>query len=76
MKKLIVQRKVEIWIEEAYSVEEINQDIIDKALDYELDSYSCEPLWETQVDLNDIDVYDGDYNVLYSTWAEKEMNDE
>ena len=67
MKKLIVQRKVEIWIEEAYSVEEINQDVIDKALDYELDSYSCEPLWESQKDLGPVEVYDDDWNVLYST---------
>jgi len=67
MKELIVQRKVEIWIEEAYNVEEINQDIIDKAINYEIDTSFCEPLWESQKDLGPVEVYDDDWNVLYST---------
>ena len=67
MKKLIVQRKVEIWIEDTYNVDEITQDIIDKAIDYEMDASSSEPLWESQEDLGLVEVYDDDWNVLYST---------
>ena len=67
MKELIVQRKVEIWVEDIYNVEEITQDIIDKAIDYEIDASSSKPLWETQEDLGPVEVYDDDWNILYST---------
>lgn len=67
MEKIYVQRKVEIWIEDTYEVDEINQDNIDDAINYNVDSINTEVLWETQEDLDLVEVYDEDWNVLYST---------
>ena len=65
--KLIVQRLVKVLIEDIYEVDKITEDIIDKAINYEIDASSSEPLWESQEDLGPIEVYDDDWNVLYST---------
>ena len=64
--KIYVQRKVEVWVEDTYEVDEINQDSIDNAIDYNLDSIDNEVLWETQEDLGPIEVYDEDLNTIYS----------
>ena len=64
MNKLIVQRKVEVWIEDVYDVEEINEEIIDKAINYDIDSSNSETLWETLEDLGPIEVYDENWNLL------------
>lgn len=66
MEKLIVQRKIEVWVEETYNVEEINDATIDSAIDYDLDPYEEETLWETQVDLGPVEVYDDKRNIIYS----------
>ena len=36
MPKIHVQRKVEVWVEDSYTVDEINDDIIQQAINYEL----------------------------------------
>lgn len=62
--KLLVQRLVKIWVEDTYEVDEINEDIIDKAIDYEIDSKSSEILWDTLVDEYEVEVYDENFNLL------------
>ena len=64
--KIYVQRKIEVWVEDTYEVDEINQDSIDSAIDYNLDSIKSEVLWETQEDLGPIEVYDEDLNIIYN----------
>ena len=66
MEKIYVQRKVEVWIEDIYRVEEINDNIIQDAIDYDLDPDDSDVLWETQVDLGPIEVYDKNRNKIYS----------
>ena len=66
MKKIYVQRKVEVWVEDVYEVDEINDEIIDKALDYDLDVDVSEVLWETQIDLGPVEVYDEHRKLIYS----------
>lgn len=68
MKKLVVQRKVEIWIEDTYEVSEINQDNIDDAINYSLDPINTEVLWESQEDLGLVEVFDNDYNLLLKNY--------
>ena len=66
MKKIYVQRKIEVWVEDVYEVEEINDEIIDRALDYDLDIDASEVLWESQIDLGPVEVYDEQHNLIYS----------
>ena len=51
MPKIHVQRKVEVWVEDSYTVDEINDDIIQQAINYELPFEDSDTLWETQVEL-------------------------
>ena len=62
--KFLVQRLVKIWMEDTYEVDEINEDIIDKAIDYEIDSKSSEILLDTLVDEYEVEVYDENFNLL------------
>jgi hypothetical protein len=64
MEKIYVQRKVEVWVEDVYKVEEINDETIESAVNYELDPDSCDILWDTQIDLGPIEVYDHNNNLL------------
>ena len=64
MEKIYVQRKVEVWIEEVYRVEEINDQAIEDAISYYLDPDSSDVLWDTQIDLGPIEVYDHNNNLL------------
>lgn len=66
MEKIYVQRKVEIWVEEVFIVEEINDTTINDAIDYNLDVYDSETLWETQVELGPVEVYNDEWNIIYS----------
>lgn len=66
MKKIYVQRKIEVWVEDVYEVDEINDEIIDKAIDYDLDIDTSEVLWESQIDLGPVEVYDDKRNIIYS----------
>ena len=62
--KIIVQRKVEVWIEETYNIEDESQ--IQDAIDYDLEYDELDVLWETQEDLGPIEVYDENWKLLYS----------
>ena len=64
MEKIYVQRKVEVWVEDIYRVEEINNETIEAAINYDLDVDESETLWETQVDLRPVQVFDHNYNLL------------
>ena len=62
--KIKVQRKVNIWIEESYDIE--NESQIQDAINYDLDYYNIETLWETQEDLGSVEVFDENWNKIYS----------
>ena len=62
--KIIVQRKVEIWVEDVYEIE--NESQISDAINYDIDSKESDTLWETLVDLGPVEVYDEDWKLLYS----------
>ena len=64
MEKFYVQRKVEVWIEDIYRVEEINDKTIEAAINYDLDPDDSEVLWETQIDLGPVQVFDHNNNLL------------
>lgn len=64
MDKIYVQRKIEVWVEEVYKIEEINDENIDEAVNYNLDVENSETLWETQVDLGPVKVFDHHNNLL------------
>ena len=64
MEKIYVQRKIEVWVEDIYKVEEINDETIEAAVNYELDPDSSDVLWDTQIDLGPIEVYDRNNNLL------------
>lgn len=66
MEKLYVQRKIEVWVEDVYEVEKINDTTINDAIEYNLDADEEETLWETQVYLGPIEVYDRNRNKIYS----------
>ena len=66
MEKIYVQRKVEVWVEDIYKVEEINDETIKAAINYDLDVDESETLWETQIDLGPVEVYDRNRNKIYS----------
>ena len=66
MEKIYVQRKVEVWVEDIYKVEEINDETIEAAINYDLDVDESETLWETQIDLGPVEVYDKNRNKIYS----------
>lgn len=66
MKKIYVQRKIEVWVEDVYKVNEINDEIIEAAINYAIDVDESETLWETQVDLGPVEVYDEQRNLIYS----------
>ena len=64
MEKLIVQRKIEVWTQDIYSVDEINNETIEAAINYNLDTDDSEVLWETQNDLGPIKIYDDNWNPI------------
>jgi len=64
MEKLYVQRKVEVWVEDIYNVEEINDKTIEAAVNYDTDIDEEETLWETQIDLGPVRVYDSHNNLI------------
>ena len=66
MKKLYVQRKIEVWVVDIYRVEEINDEIIESAIMYDLDPDDSDVLWETQIDLGPVEVYNERRNKIYS----------
>lgn len=65
MKTIYVQRKIEVWVQDTYEVEEVNSDTIEAAINYDLDVDEEETLWETQIDLGPVEVYDEHRNIIY-----------
>jgi len=72
MEKIYIHRKVEVWIEDIYRVEEINDEIIESAINYDLDPDDSDVLWETQIDLGPIEIYNERRNKIYSNFTEDE----
>ena len=70
--KITVQRKIEVWIEDIYHVEDLSEETLDKAVNYDLNYEDCEVLWETQIDLGPIEIYDENWKLLYSNIKEDE----
>lgn len=64
MKKIYVQRKVEVWIEDIYYVEDLSEETLEKAINYDLDYEDYDVLWETQIDLGPVEVYDENRNLI------------
>lgn len=64
MKKIYVQRKVEVWIEDIYHVEDLSEETLEKAINYDLDYEDYDVLWETQIDLGPVEVYDENRNLI------------
>ena len=66
MEKFYVQRKIEVWVVDIYRVEEINDEIIESAINYDFDPDDSNVLWETQVDLGPVEVFDQHNKKIYS----------
>ena len=66
MEKIYVQRKIEVWVEDIYHVEDLSEETLEKAINYDLDYEDCEVLWETQIDLDPVEVFDQHYKKIYS----------
>lgn len=66
MQKIYVQRKIEVWVEDSYTVDEITDESIQAAIDYDLDVDNTDVLWETQEDLGLVEVYDQHNEKIYS----------
>ena len=64
MEKIYVQRKVEVWVEDIYHVEDLSEETLEKAINYNLDPDDSDVLWETQIDLGPIQVFDHNNNLL------------
>ena len=64
MHKIYVQRKVEVWVEDIYHVEYLSEETLEKAINYDLDYEDCDALWETQVDLGPVEIYDENWNLI------------
>ena len=62
--KITVQRKVEIWIEEVYEIE--NESQIEDAINYDIDFKEIDVLWDTQIDLGPVEVYNESWKLLHS----------
>lgn len=66
MQKIFVQRKIVVWVEDSYTVDEITDESIQAAIDYDLDADNTEVLWESQEDLGLVEVYDQHNKKIYS----------
>lgn len=66
MEKIYVQRKVEVWVEDIYHVEDLSEETLEKAINYDLDPDDSDVLWESQIDLGPVEVYDDKRNIIYS----------
>ena len=69
--KVRLQRKVKVWIKEVYEIENTNLETFQDLIGYEKECYEVEPLWETQEDLGLVEIYDEDWNVIYSNINDK-----
>lgn len=66
MPKIIVQRKIEVWVADTYEVEDLSEESIQDAINYDLEADESDTLWETLIDLGPVEVYDQHYKKIYS----------
>lgn len=62
--KIRLQRKVEVWVEEVYEVEQLDEIIKEMMFNYELEPESIDTLWETQVETEPYEILDKDWKVI------------
>lgn len=63
--KLRVQRLVKVWIEDVYHVDEITPEIIDSAIDGDLEADDYDTIWDSMEELGAYEVYNDDGNLIY-----------
>jgi hypothetical protein len=64
MSKIYVQRKVEVWVEDIYHVEDLSEETLEKAINNGLDYEESETLWDTMEELGSVQIYDEDWNLI------------
>ena len=64
MHKIYVQRKVEVWIEDIYHVEDLSEETLEKAINNGLDYEESDTLWDTMVELGSVQIYDENWNLI------------
>lgn len=51
MKKIYLHRKITVWVEEEYNIEEeLDKNLLDNIISYEIVPDDSEVMWETQED--------------------------
>lgn len=66
MHKIYVQRKIEVWVEDIYHVEDLSEETLEKAINNGLDYEESETLWDTMEELGSYEVFDDKGNLIYS----------
>ena len=64
MHKIYVQRKVEVWIEDIYHVEDLSEETLEKAINNGLDYEESDTLWDTMEELGSVQIYDENWNLI------------
>ena len=64
MHKIYVQRKIEVWVEDIYHVEDLSEETLEKAINNGLDYEESETLWDTMEELGSVQIYDEDWNLI------------
>ena len=64
MHKIYVQRKVEVWVEDIYHVEDLSEETLEKAINNGLDYEESETLWDTMEELGPVQIYDENWNLI------------
>lgn len=64
MHKIYVQRKIEVWVEDIYHVEDLFEETLEKAINNGLDYEESETLWDTMEELGSVQIYDEDWNLI------------
>lgn len=64
--KINVQRLVKVWVCDTYEVDEVTPEIIQDAINYNIDCQDSETFWETLIDLGSVEVYDDKNKLIYN----------
>ena len=64
MHKIYVQRKIEVWVEDIYHVEDLSEETLEKAINNGLDYEESETLWDTMEELGPVQIYDENWNLI------------
>ena len=72
MAKFKVQRLVKVWIEDVYDVDEITQEAIDAAIEYDIDADDYDTLWDSMEELGSYEVFDNENNLIYTKHPKKD----